>query len=182
MYPTFKEQILNSTIIVPSTFKKYCTVQWHGKQINSSLSHNCKHLYVFAVPPFQFTTSIPSEFENKERLAEVNCFMIHSFVLPDCLEPKSHLLVSAKWPMIHPETPFWKVCWSVVHWCIWAWYKEHILFGISNLCKSNYLNWLHFFWVFVLLFLSVWALPWLKAISTALPAKQQRFFYSKIFL
>jgi len=29
--------------------------------------------------------------------------MIHSFVLPDCLEPKSHLLVSAKWPMIHPE-------------------------------------------------------------------------------
>ena len=68
-----------------------------------SRNNSSKNPFVFAVPPFPLTTSIPTEFEGKERLAEVDYFFVHSFILPDCAEPKSHLLTCAKWPMVHPR-------------------------------------------------------------------------------
>ena len=58
---------------------------------------------MFVAPPFSFTTSIPTEFEGKERLAEIDFFLMHSVVLPDAQEPKSHLLACAKWLMVHPN-------------------------------------------------------------------------------
>ena len=103
MYPAFKEQILDNTIIMPSTFKKYCCITWHGKLIYSSLSRNCKIPYVFAKPPFMFASSNPSDFHSKERLVEIDFFLMHSIVLPENPEPKSHLLAFTKWPMVHPQ-------------------------------------------------------------------------------
>ena len=55
------------------------------------------------MPPFQFTTSASSKFENKNRLAEIDFFLVHSIVLPESPQAKSHLLVSVKWPLIHPQ-------------------------------------------------------------------------------
>ena len=33
----------------------------------------------------------------------IDFFFMHSVVLADTQEPKSHLLACAKWPMVHPE-------------------------------------------------------------------------------
>ena len=101
LYPSFKTEIAN--IYIPSTYHKYCSITWHGRQIFSTVNRSCKNPFVFAVPPFHFTTSNPTEFEGKWRLLEVEYFLVHSIVLPNSSEPKSHLLTCAKWPMVHPS-------------------------------------------------------------------------------
>ena len=69
----------------------------------STLNANCKNPFVFAIPPFQFTSSNPTAFESKARLAEIDYFLVHSILLPNTTEPKSHLFLCAKWPMVHPN-------------------------------------------------------------------------------
>ena len=103
LYPAYEAQIMDTTFNIPSTYKKYCSIKWHGKQISSSFNKSCKNPFVFAAPPFQFTTSNPTEFERKERLVEVDYFLVHSIFLPGRSELKSHLLTCAKWPMVHPK-------------------------------------------------------------------------------
>lgn len=105
LYPSVSNEILNGTVFISSTFKQYAAVKWHGKTIYSNLNNSirCKNPYVFVVPPFQFTTSVSTEFEGRERLAEIDYFLVHSFIAPDSIEPKSHVLACAKWPMVHPE-------------------------------------------------------------------------------
>ena len=68
-----------------------------------TFNKNAKNCYVYAFPPFQFTSSNPSEFEDKERLAEIDYFLEHSIKLSESSNPQPHLLACAKWPMIHPH-------------------------------------------------------------------------------
>ena len=103
LYPSLKEQILDGTISLPSMVRKYSTIMWHGKCLKSTLDSNCKNPFIFAVPPFQFSSSAPGEFEGKERLAELNYFVLHTISLPDTAEPTPHLLACTKWPMVHPR-------------------------------------------------------------------------------
>ena len=58
---------------------------------------------MYASPPFQFTSSSLSEFEDKERLAEIDYFLLHSIKFSNNSDVKPHLLACAKWPMIHPQ-------------------------------------------------------------------------------
>ena len=88
---------------IPHSFRKYSVVTWHGKQLLSNFNKNAKNCYVYASPPFQFTSSNPSECEDKERLAVIDCFLEHSIKLSKNSNPWPHLLACAKWPMIHPQ-------------------------------------------------------------------------------
>ena len=98
LYPT---EISDSE--VPFTFKKYSTVTWHGKQLNSNFNKSAKSTYMYASPPFQFTSSSLSEFEDKERLAKIDYFLVHSIKSSNNSDVKPHFLTCAKWPMIHPQ-------------------------------------------------------------------------------
>ena len=66
-----------------------------GENLTTTLNKNAMNPFVFAVPPFPFTTSFATDKE--ERLAEIEFFLMHSVVQPNTREPKSHLLACAKW-------------------------------------------------------------------------------------
>ena len=70
------------------------------ENLTSTLNKNSKNSFVFVIPPFPFTSSAR---DKEERLAEIDFFLMHSVVLPNTQEPKSHLLACAKWPMVHPN-------------------------------------------------------------------------------
>ena len=70
----------------------------------SALNKNVKNFFVFLTPPFPFTSSLHGcEFGGKERLAQIEYFLVHTISMPDVAEPKSHIFACLKWPMIHPE-------------------------------------------------------------------------------
>ena len=37
LYPAFKTEILEGKVNIPSMFRKYCSIKWHGKPISSTL-------------------------------------------------------------------------------------------------------------------------------------------------
>ena len=79
----------------------YSSITWRGKSLTSTLNQNARNPFVFVAPPFSFASGIRTEFTGEERLAEIDFFLMHSVVLPESLEPKSHLLACAKWPIVH---------------------------------------------------------------------------------
>ncbi len=103
LYPAYENQVLEGEVSIPSTFRKYSSITWQGKKLSSTLDKSVKNSIVFVAPPFSFTTSVPTEFEGKERPAEIDYFLVHSVILPGTQEPKAHLLARAKWPMVHPN-------------------------------------------------------------------------------
>lgn len=103
LYPNYAAQFSEGQISLSSTFRKYSDITWQGKNLTSTLNKNAKNPFVFVVPLFFFTISVPTEFKGKERLAVIDFFVVHSVVLPNTQEPKSHLLACDKWPMVHPE-------------------------------------------------------------------------------
>ena len=36
LYPAFKTEILGGKVNIPSMFRKYCSIKWHGKPISSN--------------------------------------------------------------------------------------------------------------------------------------------------
>ena len=90
-------------VFIPSTYRKYYNIKWHGKKLTSLLNKNATNCLVFLVPPFPFTCNITWEFNGQERLAEIEYFLVHTISIPGEAEPKSHLLACLKWLMIHPE-------------------------------------------------------------------------------
>ena len=102
LYPSHERLFRDGKIFIPSTFRKYSTIKWHGKSLTSVLNKNSKNCFVFLAPPFPFTSSTPV-FGDQERLAEIQYFLLHTISLPSESEPKSHLLACLKWPMIHPK-------------------------------------------------------------------------------
>ena len=74
LYPSSKQLFNEGQIFTPSTFKKYSTVKWHGKNLVSALNKNS---FRFVAPPFPFTSSLHKcEFEGKERLAKIKYFFL----------------------------------------------------------------------------------------------------------
>ena len=103
LYPSYSHLLDKGKIFVPSTFKRYSTIKWHGHSLNISIHGQHKGCYVFVTPPFQFPSGSSSEFESPERLAEIEYFMSQTISLPGASEPCSHLLACVLWPMIHPN-------------------------------------------------------------------------------
>ena len=81
---------------------KYSAIKWHGKNFTSALNKNAKNYFVFLAPPFPFASMTPA-FEDQERLAEIQYYLVHTISLPGESEPKSHLLACIKSPRIHPK-------------------------------------------------------------------------------
>lgn len=103
IYPSNEHLFSTGQIFIPSTFKKYATITWHGKTLVSAVNKNANDCFVFVSPPFPFTSSHECDFGVKERLAKIEFFFLHTISLPNMAEPKSHLFACLKWPMIHPE-------------------------------------------------------------------------------
>ena len=103
LYPQHADLFVGGTIMLSSTFRKYPTVTWQGKTLHSKYNKNTENPFVFASPPFLFTSSNPTEFDGELRPAEIQYFLIHSVILPNSEEPVSHLLACANWPMVHPH-------------------------------------------------------------------------------
>ena len=103
LYPSCEHLFNEGQIFIPSTYKKYSTVKWHGKKLVSVSNKSSKNCYVFLSPPFPFTSSRECEFEGKERLAKIEYFLLHTISMPSASEPKSHLLACLQWPMVHPD-------------------------------------------------------------------------------
>ena len=103
LYPVYANMLSDGSILIPSTFRKYSSITWRGKELTSTINKNVKNPFVFVSPPLSFTSSVQDEFEGTERLVCIDFFAMHSIILPDCEEPKSHLLACARWPMVHPE-------------------------------------------------------------------------------
>ena len=104
LYPSNQQLFSEGQIFIPSTFKKYSTVKWHGKNLVSALNKYAKNCYVFVAPPFPFTSC--NECNGKERLAMIEYFLLHTVSMPDVSEPKSHIFACLKWPMVHPERDY----------------------------------------------------------------------------
>ena len=102
LYPAHSQLFDKEEIFVPSTFRQYSTIKWHGKNLNAQ---QC--CYVYVVPPFPFSSESSAAFENPERLAKVEYFMLHTISIPAFTEPSSHLLASLRWPIIHPHRHFY---------------------------------------------------------------------------
>ena len=103
LYPLYKHLFREHEVFIPSTYRKYSNIKWHGKKLTSLLNKNATNCLVFLVPPFPFTSGITWEFNGQERLAENEYFLVHTISIPGEAEPKSHLLACLKWPMIHRE-------------------------------------------------------------------------------
>ena len=103
LYPLYEDIFREREVFIPSTYRKYFNIKWHGKILTSLLNKNATNCFVFPVSPFPFTSSITSEFDGQKRLAEIEYFLVHTISIPGEAEPKSHLLACLKWPMIHPE-------------------------------------------------------------------------------
>lgn len=102
LYPSHERLFRDREVFIPSTFRKYSTIKWHGKSLTSVLNKNAKNCFVFLPPPFPFTGVMPA-FGDEERLAEIQYFFLHTISLPHECEPKPHLFACLKWPMIHPK-------------------------------------------------------------------------------
>lgn len=100
MYPLFEQQFTEGQIYLPSTFHRFSSITWHGNCLTSTPSKKC---FVYVTPPFPFTSNEFSEIDGRNRLAEIDYFFLHTISLPDTSEPKQHLFVCARWPMIHPK-------------------------------------------------------------------------------
>ena len=103
LYPDFESQILDSQVYVSYTFRKYSTIQWHGKTLTSNLNKNAKNCLLMALPHFNFSSSGDTGQQSGERLAEVDYFLTHSMILPDNPQPLLHLFACVKWPMMHSQ-------------------------------------------------------------------------------
>ena len=103
LYPAYATQFSCGKIAIPSTFRKYSSITWHGKKLTSTLCKSAKNPFVFVVPPFPFEGQIVSAFQRKERLAEIDFFLVHSVLFPNTQEPEKHLLACTKWPKFHPN-------------------------------------------------------------------------------
>lgn len=99
LYPHQANLFLGGQIPISTTYRKYCSVKWRGKIIESTLSRNVKNPFVFVCPPFPFRSTESAT----RRLAEIEFFLIHSVTIPEHDEPVSHLLACANWPMVHPK-------------------------------------------------------------------------------
>lgn len=102
LYPTHSQLFEKGEIFVPSTFRKYSALNWHGQTLNVSFRGQ-KTCYVFLPPPFPFPNDSQSPFEGSQRLAEIEYFMLHTISLPGASEPSQHLLACVLWPMVHPN-------------------------------------------------------------------------------
>ena len=73
LYPAHASSFLDNRAFIPSTFKKYYTIKWKGKNLISSFNKNAKNTFVFVSPPFPFTTSHNTSRSDltEERLAEI---------------------------------------------------------------------------------------------------------------
>ena len=103
LYPLHEHLFDSGEIFIPSTFRKYSSIKWHGKNLAASLHGNTKNCYVFVTPPFPFTSRSSSVFEPAERLAKTEFFLLHTIVLPGTSDPCSNLLACVAWPMTHPN-------------------------------------------------------------------------------
>ena len=56
LYPTYASEFSAGNVPIPSTFKKYSSIVWHGKKLTSSHSESAKNPFVFLVPLFPFTS------------------------------------------------------------------------------------------------------------------------------
>ena len=103
LYPSHEHLFDERNIFIPSTFRKYRSIKWHGYNLTASLNSYGKNSYMFARPPFPFTSTSSSEFNRPERLLKMEYFLVHTISLPGSSEPCSHLLACVSWPMIHPD-------------------------------------------------------------------------------
>lgn len=103
LYPAYASQFSGGHIAIPSTFRKYSSITWHGKKLTSTLCNNAKNPFVFVVPPFPFEAQVCTTFQRKERLAKIDFFLTHCVLLPITQEPEIHLLACTRWPMIRPN-------------------------------------------------------------------------------
>ena len=56
LYPSCEHLFNEGQIFIPSTYKKYSTVKWHGKNLVSVSNKSSKNCCVFLSPPFPFTS------------------------------------------------------------------------------------------------------------------------------
>ena len=68
--------------------EKYCTIKWHRKMLTSTLNKNAKNCFVI----FPLITTVSSAFREREMLAEVQYFLLHTIALPGDSAPISELL------------------------------------------------------------------------------------------
>ncbi len=64
-----------SLISLSCTVKKFTYVIWNGKKINSEHNRNAKNCFAMASPVFDFTSSVPTEFEGTKRPVKISYFM-----------------------------------------------------------------------------------------------------------
>ena len=64
------------------------------------IEQKCKEFFVF-LSLFPFTTSVSSAFREREMLAEVQYFLLHTIALPGDSVLITDLLTCLLWPMIH---------------------------------------------------------------------------------
>ena len=102
LYPQLAIKFLTEEIPISSTYKKYCSVRWKGKNIVSTMS-STKNPYVYAKPPFPFQTSG----FNAVRLTEIQFFVLHTIKFPGNEEAVNHLLACGNWPMVHPNRNYY---------------------------------------------------------------------------
>ena len=131
LYPTHSQLFDRGEIFVPSTFRKYSTINWHGQTLNVSFHGQKKTCYVFLPPPFPFPNDSSSQFDGSQRLAEIEYFMLHTISLPGASEPSQHLLASVVWPMVHPNRHHYGK--PVQVWCKEI-YEPHIM---NKLCLAS---------------------------------------------
>ena len=71
MWTHLASKFLTVKIPISSTYKKYCSVRWKGKNIVSTMSRSINNPYVYTKPPFPFQTSG----FNAVRLTEIQFFV-----------------------------------------------------------------------------------------------------------
>lgn len=103
LHNDFSKEILDGQINISTTFRRYKYITKYKRRINSTQNQHAKRTYVMATPVFQFTSSLPSEFDGDDRPAEVHFFLEHSISLPSHNKPISHILAHVSWPMVHPK-------------------------------------------------------------------------------
>ena len=108
-YPSHEHLFDDRNIFIPSTFRKYTSIKWHGYNLTASLNSRGKNLYMFAHPLFPFTSTSSSEFNRPERLLKTECFLVHTISLPGSSDSCSHLLACVSWPMIHPDRNYFEI-------------------------------------------------------------------------
>lgn len=105
LYVNYSKEFYDDIITLPTTFKKFASLNWKGYKINSDMNKSARNCFMYAKPMFTFTTTAgePTDYLGDSRPAKLLYFLQHSIVLPGCSEPKSHLFGFVTWPMKHPN-------------------------------------------------------------------------------